>query len=198
MLDSDIGNTIVPMVRFYQKEVQNNFQTLKEGRPVYYMADFVRIEIPGNNLSIIDTFANEYHKNTYPIQWARYQNEKRELGDDQITGTPLSEWPVLNSAQARELRHFKFYTVEQVANASDAQLNAISSIIGMGTFPFRNKARAYLDAAKDSALVDQQNQALQQRDEEIRALKQQMEELMATVQPKGKPGRKPKQPQQVE
>ena len=38
-------------VRFYSKELQNDFLTNKEGRPISYMADFVRIEIPGNDMS---------------------------------------------------------------------------------------------------------------------------------------------------
>jgi hypothetical protein len=179
MLDSDIGNTIVPNVRFYQREMKHEFNTKKEGRPIFYMADFVRIEIPGNQYSIIDTFASEYHKQAYPVQWARYQNEKKDLGDDDITGTLLRDWPILTAAQARELKHYHFYTVEQVANASDAQLAPIAMVIGMGTHVFRDKAKNYLARAKDSAIVDHQNEELRKRDAEIEALKEQMNALMA-------------------
>lgn len=190
MLDSDIGNTILPMVRFYQREQINNFKTKEEGRPIYYMADFVRIEIPGNQYTIIDTFASEYHKKAYPVQWARYQNEKKDLGDDSIEGTVLREWAILTAAQAKELQHYRFYTVEQVANASDAQLAPIVMIVGMGANAFREKAKAYLARAKDSAIVDAQNDELRKRDAEIEALKAQMNELMAE---RKKPGRKPKE-----
>lgn len=190
MLDSDIGNTILPMVRFYQREQLNNFKTKQEGRPIYYMADFVRIEIPGNQYTIIDTFASEYHKKTYPVQWARYQNEKKELGDDSIEGTVLREWNLLTAAQAKELQHYRFYTVEQVANASDSQLAPIVMIVGMGANAFRDKAKAYLARAKDSAIVDAQNEELRKRDAEIEALKSQMNELMSE---RKKPGRKPKE-----
>lgn len=193
MLDSDIGNTIVPLVRFYQKEVPHPFNSEKEGRPIFYMADFVRIEIPGNQYSIIDTFVNEGHKNMYPVQWARYQNEKRELGEDAIEGTLLSDWPILTSAQARELKHYKFYTVEQIANASDAQLAPIVMIVGMGANAVKEKARSYLARAKDSAIVQTQNEELRKRDQEIEALKEQMAILMAAQSEKKKPGRKPKE-----
>lgn len=199
MLDSDIGNTILPHVRFYQREELHNFNTQKEGRPIYYMADFVRIEIPGNQYSIIDTFATEYHKKQYPIQWAQYQNEKKDLGDDNISGTLLRDWPLLTAAQAKELKHYHFYTVEQVAQASDAQLAHIVMIIGMGAHAFREKAQNYLKRAKDSAIVDAQAEELRKRDAEIEALKQQMAELMDAVKPeKGKPGRKPKEAQTTE
>jgi hypothetical protein len=33
-LDSDIGNSILPYVRFYQKEVKHEFNSEKEGRPI--------------------------------------------------------------------------------------------------------------------------------------------------------------------
>lgn len=196
MLDSDIGNTILPHVRFYQREMQHEFNTNKEGRPIYYMADFVRIEIPGNQYSIIDTFATDYHKKQYPVQWARYQNEKKDLGDEDISGTLLRDWPILTAAQAKELKHYHFYTVEQVANASDAQLGPIAMVIGMGTHAFREKAQNYLKRAKDSAIVDSQADELRKRDAEIEALKAQMAEIMQTMKApepeRKKPGRKPK------
>lgn len=191
MLDSDIGNNILPAVRFYQREMLHEFNSNKEGRPIYYMADFVRIEIPGNQYSVIDTFASDSHKKLYPVQWARYQNEKKDLGDDDISGTLLRDWPILTAAQAKELKHYHFYTVEQVAQASDAQLAPIAMVIGMGTHAFREKAQNYLKRAKDSAIVDAQAEELHKRDAEIQALKQQMQELMHAVAPK-KPGRKPK------
>lgn len=205
MLDSDIGNTVLPMVRFYQKETQHPFNSEKENRPVFYMADFVRIEIPGNQYSIIDTFAGEHHKKSYPEAWSRYQNEKRELGDDgDITGTLLKDWSLLNPAQARELKHFHFYTVEQVANASDAQLSHVKMIIGMGEQSFREKARAYLAAAKGASAVEAEKKEVQKREEQINQLQEQlakqqeqMQELMARLQttaesPKRR-GRSPKE-----
>lgn len=189
MLDSDIGNSILPHVRFYQKEVKHEFNSNLEGRPIYYMADFVRIEVPGNTFSIIDTFANEDHKQQFPQQWARYLNEKKELGDDDITGTLLSDWSILSAAQVRELKHYHFYTVEQVANASDAQINVITPIVGMSGYAFREKAQNYLKRAKDSAIVDAQSEELRKRDAEIEALKAQMNELMAaqTEKKRGRP-----------
>lgn len=189
MLDSDIGNNILPAVRFYQKEVQHNFNTEKEGRPIYYMADFVRIEIPGNQYSIIDTFAGENHKKLYPQQWAHYQNQRRDMGEDDISGTLLRDWPILTSAQVRELKHYHFYTVDQVAQASDDQISKITMIVGMGGHAFREKAQNYLKRAKDSSIAETQAEELRKRDAEIEALKQQMADLMSAVKPEKKPGR---------
>jgi hypothetical protein len=189
MLDSDIGNMILPNVRFYDKEQINNFKTEQENRPIYDMVTMVRIEIPGNQYSINDTIAGEHHKKAYPAQWARYQNESTS---DKVSGTLLSDWSILRASQVKELNHYHFYTVEQVANSSDEQVGKITMIVGMGGHAFREKARQYLKVAKDNAIVQHQDEELRKRDQEIEVLKQQMAELMSMNQERKKPGPKPK------
>ena len=175
-------------VRFYSKELQNDFLTNKEGRPISYMADFVRIEIPGNQLSIIDTFVNNSHKAQFPTQWALYLNEKADgnHNPDNVQGTLLRDWPILNAAQATELKHFKFYTVEQVANASDQQLMAIGMTAGMSPLALRDKAQAFLENAKDSSFAQKQAEELNLRDQQIADLKAQMERMAKLMEEKAK------------
>jgi hypothetical protein len=175
MYQTDVNNPDSRLnVKFYQKAINNEFKSALEGRPIMEMADFVLIEVPGNNLSIIDTFAAPEHKTRFPVQWARYQNEKT---DGDIEGTLLHDWPVLNAAVAAELKHFKFYTVEQIASASDAQLNTLGMSAGMSPLALRDKAKAYLGSAKDTALVQQQADELSKRDEIIARMEAQIAEL---------------------
>jgi hypothetical protein len=54
-------------------------------------------------------------------------------------------------------------------------------MVGMSPLAFRDKAKAFLANAKDSAIVQQQAEALRQRDDEISAMKRQLEELAAQV-----------------
>ena len=175
-------------VRFYSKEVQNDFLTNKEGRPISFMADFVRIEIPGNQTSIIDTFVNNSHKTRFPQQWAIYLNEKADGNNnpDNVQGTLLRDWPILNSAQATELKHFKFYTVEQVASASDQQIMAIGMTAGMSPLALRDKAQAFLENAKDSSFAQKQAEELKLRDQQIEDLKAQMERMAKLMESKSK------------
>lgn len=171
-------------VKFYQRAIQNEFKSNLEGRPIMEMRDFILIEVPGNQTLTIDTFAADEDKKRFPIEWARYQNEKT---DGDIEGTLLSDWPVLNSAVAAELKHFKFYTVEQIAGASDAQLNTIGMAAGMSPFALRDKAKAFLSSAKDTALVQQQADELSKRDEIIARMEAQIAELAAQAnKPKAK------------
>lgn len=172
-------------VKFYQRAISNEFKSILEGRPIMEMADFIIIEVPGDNLTVIDTFAVDEHKKRFPVQWARYQNEKT---DGDIEGTLLHDWPILNSAVAAELKHFRFYTVEQIAAASDAQLNTLGMAAGMSPLSLRDKAKAFLSSAKGSALVQQQADELRKRDEELSAIKAQLAELTNTMnQPKATP-----------
>lgn len=173
-------------VRFYQREVENEYMTNEQGRPIKYMADFVRIEIPGNVLSIIDTFATDEHKKRFPFQWAQFLNDKT---DQNVQGTLLRDWSLLTPAQSSELKHFKFYTVEQVANATDQQIQTIGMLVGMSPFSFRDKARAFLAAAKDSSVVMAQAEELRKRDQEIEDLRAELARVaqMASEPKRGRP-----------
>jgi hypothetical protein len=193
-------------VRFYQKEYELAFQTTQENRPMYEMRDFVRIEVPGNQLSIIDTLANEDHKRRFPLQWAAYQNSKGR-DTDAVQGTLMRDWSIINAAQVKELEHYRFYTVEQVANASDLQLQTIGMVAGMSPISFREKARAYLSNAKGSAVVMQQAEELARRDAKIQAqedrlreMAQQMEDMRNMIEgrsDKKGPGRPRKEAQEA-
>jgi len=183
---SDVNNPDSRLnVKFYQRAINNEFKSALEGRPIMEMRDFIIIEVPGDNLTVIDTFAVDEHKKRFPVQWARYQNEKT---DGDVEGTLLHDWPILNAAVAAELKHFRFYTVEQIAEASDAQLNTLGMAAGMSPLALRDKAKAFLSSAKGSALVQQQADELRKRDDELSAMKAQLAELTNKMnQPKATP-----------
>ena len=195
-------------VTFYKKAVENPAKTLEEGRPIYEDRVFVRIAVPGDNLSVIDTYANEDHQRRFPMHWQHFLN--KSVDDDSIAGTPLKAWALLTAAQAEELRGMKFYTVEQVANAADSQIMKLGMMIGMSPYTFRDKARAYLNSAKDaaeSAKRDEELQALKEKNEQIKAeadaklakMQEQLEAVMAMVaeKKKGRP-KKSENSEQVE
>lgn len=167
------------MVRFYKREYANEFKSEQEGRPILSMLDFVRIETPGDRLNVIDTIVDPGHKKRFAALWAAYQAEQQV---DHIEGTLLTQVPFLTPASAMELRHFKFYTAEQGATASDAQLANVGASIGMSGFAFREKCRAYIENAKDSAAATRQAKELQTQKDLIEALQRQVTELVTKGQ----------------
>jgi hypothetical protein len=182
MLASDMANPdfVNPMnpdntltVIFYTKPIQNQFRTESEGRPIFDDCDMVRITTPGDQLNIIDTFATPHYQKRFPRQWDFYKS-KRE-GDQRLVGrTPLSAWSQLTPAQVEELRHLKFFSVEDVANASDIALQNLGMVGGMGGHAFRDAAQAYLRVAKDASALNHANQEMAAMRAEMEQMRQQM------------------------
>ena len=153
-------------VRFYKRPVQQEAETIAEGRPIYKEFDFVHICVAGDTLTEIDTYALQSHKTRFPIQWANYQN-RLGADDQEVVGTPVGEWPLVSKSQAEELRAMKFHTVESVANASDQQLQRMGMAAGMSPYAFRDKAKSYLKLASSSAETDKRQQEINELKEEL-------------------------------
>lgn len=158
-------------VVFYMRTEQDNYKSEKEGRPIFYEVPYIRITTPGNNLMEIDAPAREDHKNRFPQQWASFQNSVEP--QNQIVGTTVENWPVITRAEAEELKGLKFFTVEQLAGASDLQVQRL----GMGGHVLRQKAKAYLETAKDTALQQHQAAELARKEEQISSLQAQLDSL---------------------
>ena len=201
-IESDISNADSRLaVQFYKKTVKQDIASDEAGRPIFKEFDFVRIMIPGDNLTEIDTYAQESHKQRFPRQWSHYQNQV--AGHQDIVGTPLDQWPQVTRSQAEELRGLKFHTVESIADCSDQQLQRIGMVAGMSPHNFRLKAKAFLNLASDSAEVAQREAELQalkaendkikaETDAKLAAMQEQMSALLAAVAEKTPKSRKPK------
>jgi len=176
-LDSDINNADAQLhVEFYTKDSGAN-----EGKP------YVRIMAPGDKTNIIDQPARDDHKERFPRQWLYYQMQQNEGAAAQI-GTPISQWhkdapDEINRDQIAELAILKFVTVEQLALASDGQLQRV----GMGGVGLRERARQYLNRKNRS----DSNAELENTKKQLAELQAQMSALLA-AEPKRR-GRPPKE-----
>lgn len=156
-------------VQFYSRPLLQEFKSEQAQRPIYESVDFVKIFTPGDmgKLNIIDTIARQEHKDRFPIQWAAYQN--RPGSDTRYIGTPITEWPRISASQAEELKAIKFFTVESIANASDAQLQGIGMIAGQSAFTFRDDAKRFLLVADAAAKLTEAEQKQKEADEKLAA-----------------------------
>ena len=188
-------------VTFYKRSMKQERESEEAGRPIFKEFDFIRMCVPGDNLTEIDTYAQESHKARFPRQWAHYQNQV--AGHEQLIGTPIEEWTLISRSQAEELKGIKFRTVEDVAHCSDQQLQRIGMIAGMSPHSFREKAKQFLNLASESAEVSQKEaemQALREENAKIKAetdaklskMQEQMEALLAAVAEKQQKPRKSK------
>lgn len=168
------------VVNFYVRAVQNTFKTAEQGRPIFDESEFIRIIIPGDTKTIIDTKVTAEHRFRFP---EKYELFKKGMAQAQ-TGTPLEVWPQMTVGQVAELKALHISTVEQLADLSDTLAQKI-----MGSHQLRQKAQAFLDAAAGDAQNSKMAAELEKRDVEIQALKTQMEQLL-----KVKSGSKPESP----
>ena len=171
-LDSDINNADSQLyVEFYTSD-----KDPYKGKP------FIRIVVPGDKTTVIDQPVRDDHKERFPRQWLHFQMQS---GDGPVIGTPLKDWfqdrpDELNDNQLAELQILKFQTVEQVATASDTQLQRI----GMGGVGLRERARNYL-LNKNQKVSSSELEATRAQLEELKA---QMAMLLEQRKP-GRPGK---------
>lgn len=186
-------------VKFYSKPVQNEFRTLQEGRPIFEDVTFIQIQIPGDNTFNVDVPAREDHKHRFPMHWQRFQNAHGD--NNQIIGTPLAQWPLLTPAIVEELKYQKYVTVEQIATASDQQINNLGMSGGMSPYALRDRAKKFLEVARGEAelnhyeeqlrkIREEQEQKDAQHAQEMAEMKAQIQALTQSVT---KRGRKPQE-----
>ena len=200
MLASDVNNPqfagaidpdAVMVARFYVRAVKNNFKSQKEGRPIFEDKIYCEYYPAGQILLRMDVPSTSVHEQRFSKQWAYFKATQKE--DASGAGTPLSQWAILSPADVENLRGLKIQTIENIAAMSDNALNALGmGMAGMAPHVLRAKAQAYIGAAKDSALPQQQAA-------EIAEMKKQLEDMKALLaaKPEVKPtpkrkGRPPK------
>ena len=154
---------------------------------------FIRIMVPGDKTNIIETPVREHHKERFPRQWLYYQMQNNE---NIVIGMPLVEWHKdrpedVSEVQLAELQILKFQTVDQVATASDTQMQRV----GMGGTAMRERAKAYLSSKGLSQHADE----LEKTRLELASLKEQISILMEGGNPLRRgPGRPKKEVTDVE
>lgn len=159
--------------RFFMDSIEDKVASLHAGRPIFREEERVEIIMPGNPFTRPIKRVTDEERQRWPEAYAAFKK-----GLDQATeGTPLEEWPRLKRSQVNELKHLGFQTVEQVAAASDAVIQRI----GMGGRDLVLLARAFLDTAAETAIVEQALAEREQKEMEIASLRNQLAEMSALV-----------------
>lgn len=177
-LDSDVSNADAQLhVEFYVKDDGPG-----KGKT------YCRIMAPGDKTNIIDQPTRDDHKARFPRQWLYFQTQQSD-GIAAEIGTPLSAWhkdapEEITRDQIQELVILKFVTVEQLALASDAQLQRI----GMGGVGLRERARMYLNRKNRVEATAE----LEDTKRQLAELQAQMAQLLGS-EPAKRRGRPPKE-----
>ena len=139
--------------------------------------DFIRIAIPGDKHTVIDTIVTPEYAQRFEAEYGAFKRQQ-ETGIPE--GMALEDWGHLNQYQIAEMKVLNILTVQQLAGLSDGQVQRI----GMGGLQLRDAARKEVGSVNN--------------DDKIAALEEQIAQLTALAQaqadaPRRGPGRPPKE-----
>lgn len=154
---------------FELEAILDEAATEEKGTPVFRDLEIVRIRIAGDVLSVATSIVDSGVKKRFPREYARW---KEGITSRQIEGTPITEWPPLSRAQARMFEGGNIFTVEALAVVSDANIERIPD-----GRTWRQKAIAWLAAAKDGAAASRYAAENERLRDQIAALQKQFDEF---------------------
>jgi len=161
-------------VFFHAVQVQNNFLTAQEKRPIFQERIFLKKLVPGDNTLTIDRPMREQDIEDYPVEWARFEQKKEAT----VAGTPIEVWNAISETQKAEFKALNIFTIDQFAQLADIAGNKI-----MGFNDLREKARTFIAASQDSQMFDkiraETDKKLQAQDVEMAELRAMIAELTA-------------------
>lgn len=159
-------------VEFYRKPVLQPGKSREAGRAVYEEVDYVRIHVPGDKASVIERPVSEHDAQRFADRYAKWKAGQAEA----VTGTPLSALPGMTPSKVEEYKFFKLVTVEQLAEANDN--------LGGKFMSFqqdKQRAKAFLEVAKNNAPIEKMNEELAKRDAELEELRNMVTALQANA-----------------
>ena len=162
------------VVLFYNKAVHNVAKSRELGRPYHEDKIFVRIQEPGDRFTVVDRPVTQAEIQRYPQQWAQFQANRQQTAP----GTQIELLYVDVPSVAATLRAHGVQTIEQCAELSGPSIDSI----GMGAQQYANDAKRFLEAAQKGVHANQLRHELDQRDSEIRTLKQKIDMLQAQIE----------------
>ena len=162
-------------VEFFLKSDEHPGKSAEAGRPVHVDREMVLIINPGSRDEIVSRVNDEIIAQ-YPEEYRRWKETKR----NSIEGTPLEMWPIMTPALVADLRYQKIHTVEHLATCSDVAIQKL----GHGFLDLRQKARAYLEVAKDTAVVQKFAAENEQLRRDIEMLKAEIVKISARSEKK--------------
>ena len=179
-------------VTFSYEEFPDEKASAEAGRPIFKSVEMCEIRIPGEKENIVvqrikDGMDND-PRQRFPGTYARWKKNETQ----QVVGTPLRRWGLMEPAEARGYEDMGVVTVEQLASMSDQLCQQYR-----GSVADRQKARDFLEQSRGLEPVAQARAEIERQAAEIEALKEAIASLGGKV-PEAAPapkrrGRPPKQ-----
>lgn len=160
-----------PLLRFYTEAVELPGKSAEEGRPVYEDRDFVGITNPGSRDEVVRLAKDKAKQDDY-VAWA--YRKWLTTKEQPVDGTPIETVPFVSKSLALELKGINIHTLEALSEAPETAMQRM-----MGLRDLQKKAKVYLEAAKDTAVLSKMQHELEARDRQIGIMQKQIEEMNA-------------------
>jgi len=157
---AEMNKGVTPV--FFLATVPDQALSEESGRPRFTTQEQVRIMVAGDTLNVGVYPVTDEHRRRFADAYARFKDNKKER---QIDGTPLSQWPAMTPIMIKEFEGLNVFSIEGLAAVSDANINR-----HLDGRVWRERAKAYLAAAKDSSVAEKfaaENQRLREKVEEM-------------------------------
>lgn len=117
----------------------------------------IDIKVPGQRDGVARP-ASPRDKERFPLHYQAFRNRMEAPSE----GTPLAEWPAISRSFADQLTFMNVKTVEALADLNDSLMHNIPGISN-----YKQKAKDWLAATKDDAVLSQMRDELTSRDDTI-------------------------------
>lgn len=177
-------------LRIWRDTAPNKFLTESLGRPLFDEVIFCDVIAPGSRDStptfeLERVFCPEMN-HPEPKRGPKYTEyktfiddfKKNEEIDSSLAGTPLNQWPEMNRSLIAQLKAAGVFTVDALAGLPDTKLN----IVGPDGRTWREKAKAYIENAKNGAYATELAAKLETVNTDLASSQQREQALAARVQ----------------
>lgn len=154
---------------FFTEGIRNEVKSTQLGRPVFDAVEMVRLLIPGDPRNSPVSRVSEEHIARFPGEYKAFRAQE-EFSE---SGTRIDDWSVLTQAQRYSLKAMNLFTVEQIANLSDEQMQNI----GMGARQLRDRAKMFLEVSEKGAVPERVAAELEAKDKQVAHLTAQVAQL---------------------
>jgi hypothetical protein len=182
-----------PYIEFEQRAQERRSAT---GEIEYYTVNFV-VVTPHGSRDRFEKNAEEWLANCdlqvsagrMNKEWVRQfrgaYNEWKLTGEIPITGTPLSNWPVLTAGELKSCLRCNLRSVEDLAAANEEVINRI----GMGARSLKQRAVDWIESQKGTgglvSQLDAMRQSLAATSARLEVLERENQALKASVRQSG-------------
>lgn len=177
-----------PYVVWEEGEVEDRAATIEKGHYVSKRVDYALVTRPGQKDTLrkeAQTYINDCFRaakeGRMPASWPEHfklNYERWKAGTSaEIDGTPIKGWQILSAAQQNAIIAAGILSVEDLAQLPDSELPRI----GMGAVSYKQKAIAWLGAAKDIGKAAEKMAAQDVKIAELTALTQKLSEQLSAM-----------------